>query len=204
LQSDYRTSDTAGLNSGSSGANIVKAVGAGIGSCSGVKNPGGQATFYAGAIAQAQAYLTANSLANVQNVIILLSDGDANAGSSEMGGSVTTWKATNECQQAVTQAGVDKGTDNPNTANMKTLIYSVSYGSGTSGCSTDSGGYTPCTTMSGIASTPTSQYFFSVPKSGGGGGTVCSGARSVTDLNQVFTDIAGDLTTSRLLPNSVF
>ena len=149
LQSDYRVSDTAGLNSGSSGSNIVKAVGAGVGTCSGVGTPGGQGTFYAGAIDEAQAYLTANSVANVQNIIILLSDGDATASSTQMGGSVTKYSATAECQQAVTSADNAKATANPDTAGLDTLIYSVSYGSETSGCTTgdtlhpvpDNGGY---------------------------------------------------------------
>jgi hypothetical protein len=33
---------------------------------------------------------------------------------------------------------------------------------------------------------------------------VCSGARSITTLSQVFTDIAGDLGSARVIPNSVF
>ena len=41
---------------------------------------GGQSTFFAGALFAAQAYLAANSRPNAQNVIILLSDGDANGG----------------------------------------------------------------------------------------------------------------------------
>ena len=82
LQSDYRTSDLASaLNGGTSGSNLVKAVGAGVGTCPGVTTPGGQGTFYAGAIAEAQSYLTSSGVArtNAQNVMILLSDGNAGA-----------------------------------------------------------------------------------------------------------------------------
>ena len=46
LQSDYRRSDTATtLNSGSSGSNLVKAVGAGVGTCSGVGTPAAKGPF---------------------------------------------------------------------------------------------------------------------------------------------------------------
>ena len=117
------------------------------------------------------------------------------------GRSVTSYSATAECQQAVTSATNAKGTANPHTASLKTLIYSVSYGSETSGCTTGDT-LTPCQTMADIASTPTSQYFFSVEQTVGGvTSTVCSGARADTTLNQVFTDIAADLTTSRRIPN---
>lgn len=203
FQSDYRTSDTiASLNSN---ANIVKAVGAGVGSCSGIQAPGGEGTFYAGAIDAAQAYLTANARANVQEVIILLSDGDATASSSQMGGSVTSYSSTAECTQAGSSATAAKNTSNPYTSGIKTIIYSVSYGSETSGCTSgESANYTtPCLTMENIASTPSATYFFSVPQIVDGvQSTVCSGARPDTSLNQVFTDIAGDLTTSRLIPNN--
>ena len=87
-----------------------------------------------------------------------------------------------------------------------TVIYSVSYGSETSGCTNgESSSYnTPCKTMAGISSLPLSQYFFSVPQSKSGQGTICSGAVPITQLNQVFTTIGGDLQSARLIPNTVF
>ena len=202
-QSDYRASDTATALSTSS--NVVKAVGGGASPCGmpGIKTPGGEGTFYAGAIDAAQAYITATSVtragvdpSTVQNIIIFLSDGNANATATQMGGSASSYPASNECAQAVTRAGVAKAAG--------TLIYSVSYGSENSGCPTDAGTYTPCYTMQHMASTPSAQYFFSVPKSGSGTNTVCPGARSITSLNQVFTAIGEDLTTSRLILNSTF
>ncbi len=203
FQSDYRTSDTIGsLNSNS---NIVKAVGAGVGTCSGVQAPGGEGTFYAGAIDAAQAYLTANARPNVQEVIILLSDGDATASSTQMGGSVTSYSSTAECTQAGASAATAKATSNPYTTSLKTLIYTVSYGSETTGCTSgEAAGYTtPCLTMQNIASSPSATYFFSVQQTvSGTTSTVCGGARPDTSLNQVFTSIAGDLTSSRLIPNN--
>jgi len=196
-QSDYRPSDTGGLSSGS---NLVNAVGGGSCGLPGIQTPGGEGTFYAGAIDAAQSYLTQTSVtrtgvksSDVQNIMIFLSDGNANATNTQMGGKASSYPSSNECKQAVTRAGVAKAAG--------TLIYSISYGSGTSGCSTDNPTMTPCQTMEQMASTPTAQYFFSVPN--GKGGTVCAGARSITNLNQVFTAIAGDLTTSRLVPNNI-
>ena len=86
FQYDYRTSDTAGLNTSS---NLYKTVGAGTGSC-GVPTPGGEGTFYAGAIYAARDYLYANHRTNVQDVMIILSDGNASASSTQLAGTVKT------------------------------------------------------------------------------------------------------------------
>jgi len=219
FQNNYRTSDTAALN-WSSG--LVDSVGAGTSNC-GVGTPGGVETFYAGAIVAAQQYLTANHASNIQDIVIFLSDGDAN--STHMGGSVNqtvsssniagmngnVFSSTAECTQAVNAANWAKGqTQSDGTS---TEIYSISYGSETSGCTSGEsvpaiGGNsanTPCATMAGISSTPLSKYFFSVPQTvNGTTSTVCSGAVPITQLSQVFTTIAGDLSGARLIPNAVF
>jgi Flp pilus assembly protein TadG len=208
---DYRTSDTSPLNTGS---NLFKSVGAGTNGC-GIATPGGEGTFYAGAIQAAQDYLTLYNTPGVQNVMIILSDGDAT--SSSLGGNVkqvdgpcasgtppcTTaglYSATNECTQAVQAAQYAQS--------QGTLIYSISYGSENSGCGSDvSGGgtyTTPCATMQGMSSLPLSQYFFSVPDAATSGGTVCPNAVPLTALNQVFTTIAGQLTVARLVPQNDF
>jgi hypothetical protein len=200
FQGNYRTSDNSPLNTNS---NIFKTIGAGTNNC-GVPTPGGEGTFYAGVIQAAQDYLKANSTPGVQNIMILLSDGDATATSTNMKGSVTqvygpqaggVYPATAECAQAVSAATYAK--------NAGTLIYSISYGSETSGC-TAGDTLTPCGTMQGIASLPLSQYFFSVPDKATAGGTVCANAVAITSLNQVFSTIAGDLTVSRLVPSGDF
>lgn len=205
FQGDYRSSDTAPLNTSS---NIFRAIGAGTNNC-GVTTPAVYYTFYAGAIQAAQDYLTANNTVGVQNVMILLSDGDAN--SPSLAGNVKqidgpsagfTYPATNECQQAVQAAQY---------AQLQgTLIYSISYGSETTGCSTDTAASsvkTPCATMQGISSTPLAQYFFSVPMNDPSNPTettVCANAVPLTALNQVFTTIAGQLTVARLVPTGDF
>jgi Putative Flp pilus-assembly TadE/G-like len=199
FQNNYRSSDSAALATVGGSSNLVNAAGAGISNC-GLATPGGEGTFYAGAIYAARDYLYANHTTNVQDIMIFLSDGDANATSTELGGSVRTdglplFTTTAECQQAVTAATSAKG------APYNIQIYSISYGSETTGCTTGDT-LTPCGTMAGIASSPLSQYFFSVPQTVNGvTSTVCSGARPDTALNQVFTDIAADLTAARLIPN---
>ena len=218
FQENYRTSDTAPLNTNS---NLFKSIGAGTNSC-GVTTPANFFTFYAGAMQAAQDYLTQTSTVGVQNVIIFLSDGDANSPASSMNGHVkqvngpcsvnaapcTTgiYPAKDECYQAVQAATAAQ--------NAKTLIYSISYGSEVTGCSSDqtsAGGSgtvtTPCQTMQGMSSLPLSQYFFSVPMNDSANPTqvtVCPNAVPLTALNQVFTTIAGQLTVSRLVPQGVF
>jgi len=155
FSSDYQTTDGAGLNPNS---HLVKASGypAGTGSNNGcLTNPGGAGTYYAGVIYAAQNALAAQKLANPlsNNVMIIMTDGDANATCSDMtapynvvytgsparvpsgcspgtgGNSYSYMSATDECQQAIlaawaaTQAG--------------TQVYTIGFASEASGCSTD-------------------------------------------------------------------
>jgi Flp pilus assembly protein TadG len=194
--SDYRTSDTAStLNSAS---DVVMAVG-GKSACPSMSDPGGAGTYYAGAIYAAQAALVAEQTAypKSQNVMILISDGDAGTTSADLPGASTTSgvypSTVNQCHQAITAAQA--------AATAGTKVYAVAYGAESSGCSSDSPAITPCQTMQDIASTP--QYFFSdYGQSGSGVDTTCiSAAQPTSNLNQIFTDIAGDLTVARLIPN---
>jgi len=132
----------------------------------------------------------------VQNVMIVLSDGDATASSTQMGGKATSYPATNECHQAITAS------TNAQAAGI--LVYSVAYGSESSGCSADSPAIAPCATMEGIASLPTAKYFFADNNQSGSGidKTCANAARPTSDLNQVFKDIVLDLTVARLIPNN--
>jgi hypothetical protein len=86
--SDYRSSDVA--NSLNTSSYLSMTLGAGTkngNNCSGMGDPGGDGTYYAGAIYAAQAALTgqynteggANALPIPQNIMIILSDGEANA-----------------------------------------------------------------------------------------------------------------------------
>jgi Flp pilus assembly protein TadG len=194
--SDYRTSDAAAsLNPGS---NLVAAAG-GKSGCNGLQAIGGAGTYYAQIIYTAQAYLVAEQLLNPnsQNVIVMLSDGDANATSAQMVGASTTsglYPSTlQECHQAITAAQAAAGAG--------TRIYSVAYGAEASGCSTDtSPAITPCQTMEGIASSPS--YFFSDYTATGGSSSCISASQPVTGLNNIFQVIATDLTEVKLIPNN--
>jgi hypothetical protein len=45
------------------------------------------------------------------------------------------------------------------------------------------------------------QNFFSDYTQGGTSGTCISSSQPTTNINQIFTDIAGDLSVARLIPN---
>lgn len=204
FSSDYRASDAAtSLNSSS---NLVAAVGGTTGTpC--LRVQGGFGTYYAQVIYTAQAYLAAEKVLypNSQNVMILLSDGDATAGcttslagiclTGDMPGASTnsgTYMSTiDECQQAITAAQA--------AAAAGTRVYSVAYGAEASGCAGDSPSITPCQTMQSIASS--SGYFFSDYNATGGTSSCISASQPVSSLSQIFQVIAGDLTVAKIIPN---
>jgi len=201
--SDYRTSDSS--TSLSSSSDLVEAVG-GKSGCTAMGGPGGEGTYYAGVIYAAQAALTAEATAHPgsQNVMILVSDGAATSSSSQMAtGTQSTTVATNggtypsyvnECAQAVTAATY--------ATNHGTTVYAVAYGSPSTGCTTDTGSYTsPCYTMSKIASSAATFYS---DDNQSGTTSNCPAGKSVSSLNNIFTQIAGNLTVARLIPNSIF
>jgi len=196
FSSDYRASDKATLLSSSS--NLVAAVG-GKSGCAGLQAIGGAGTYYAQVIYSAQAYLAAEQslYPTSQNVMILLSDGNANATSAQMpgaSGSSGVYPSTlQECHQAITAAQT--------AASAGTKVYAVAYGAEASGCTTDtSPPITPCQTMQGIASSPA--YFFSDYTATGGTSSCISASQPVTGLSQIFQVIASDLTEVKLLPNN--
>jgi Flp pilus assembly protein TadG len=214
--SDYRSSDVA--NSLNTSSYLSMTLGAGTkngNNCSGMGDPGGDGTYYAGAIYAAQAALTgqynteggANALPIPQNIMIILSDGEANANAAKMNSSSNAaWNtsgtypsAIDQCQQAVEAADFAKG--------QGTTVYTVAYGSESSGCTTDStnmtpinqAGITPCQVMSEMASGST--YFYSDYNQSGSSSTCQSPGTSVTSLNDIFTAIINDLLVVRLIPN---
>jgi Flp pilus assembly protein TadG len=201
--SDYRTSDTSALNGGNS--NLVKSVdwADGVGCTSsayGLQNPGGQNTFYAGVITEAQTDLSALSSprSTMQNAIIILSDGDAGAGSSNFTSASLSSQPTldqNECHAAISAAQTAAAT--ANSAGLKTWVYSVAYGSSTSSsssCSTDSPPISGCTTMTSMASDATKFY------SDGASGCVSTAHPTMTSLGSIFGNITNDFLTTRVLP----
>ncbi len=188
FDSDYRSSDTtSSLNTSS---DLVLAA-YGSSSCpEGVDVEGGEGTFYAGVITSAQSLLETEQSArpNSQNVMILLSDGDAGTSSRDL----TGYSSSQQCHQAITAA--------QDAADAGTRVYAVAYGAESSGCSTDTDpSITPCETMQQIASSP--EYFFSDYTATGGDNSCVSSARPTTNLDEIFAEIAGDLTVARLIPD---
>jgi len=189
FSTDYKTSPTATTLNASS--NLVKALGGGGTGCKGLQAIGGYGTYYARVIAAAQAALVAKN-PNGFNVIIFLSDGDANASSSN----VPSGQAANQCHEGITAAKAATAAG--------TVVYTAAYGAPTSGsCSTDTGAnaISACTAMQSMASTPST--FFSDTT-----GTTCTStitANSAKDLVTIFGGIASSVnsasTGARLLAN---
>jgi len=214
--SNYRSSDS----SSSLAANTALANATGSAGCSnGMQNPGGAGTYYAGVIYAAQDALTQmytsenGSTANPQpqNVMIILSDGEANSnnfntsasanGSGNPAFSTTSGtypSSLDQCQQAVEAAAHAKAAG--------TIVYTVAYGSESSGCTTDSSNsppinianITPCQVMSMMATS--SSYFYSDYNQSGSSST-CVASNSQTSLTDIFTAISKDFLTVRLIPN---
>jgi hypothetical protein len=164
---------TSGNKALSSTSGLVKAVG-GVSNCASLVAVGGLGTYFAGAIKAAQAAMPSNGN---QNVIIVVSDGDAS--STKMG----SLQSTQQCQQAVTEAR--------SATNAGTWVYSLAYGASTAGCSTDTAPkITPCATMQAIASKPS--MFFSDNT-----GSCSSTGANVINL---FSQVGNSLMSPRRLP----
>jgi Flp pilus assembly protein TadG len=188
---------SANTSSGSSGylnssgdangsSSLVQALGGG--SCGGLPAPGGLGTFYAQAIAQANAALaTMSSGQNPpgQNAIVLLSDGIATSSTTELGSKYSSLYGT-ECQAAINTAATAKSGG--------TTIYTVAYlgGEGVSAPQCGDGNDTlmACNTMESIATSQSD--FFSDTCTNAAGGSA--------KLNTIFTQIAYSLTKPRLIP----
>jgi hypothetical protein len=191
FSNDFKTSNTAtALNSAS---NLAKAVGA-VSTCAGLQAKGGYGTYYADVIADAQSYLTANGRSGAQKVIVFLSDGDANASSSNM----PSGKATNQCHEAITAAQA------ATTAGM--IVYTAAYGASTTlqtgSCSTDSQApsVSACSTLQKMA-TSTATFF---PLNQGGSTSTCtSSVNANSDAATAFASIGSAINTGASTPRLV-
>jgi hypothetical protein len=176
------------------GANIVKAAGNAPSTAPCFKPQGGVGSFLAEAIYSAQAAFPQTS--GTQNVLILLSDGEADTSADEMYCAPTkgvtcpskspAWLAhgSAQCDQAVAAAAAAKAAG--------TWVYSVAYGP--SGACKSGGTYTPCTEMEAIASDPT--RFFTTSSTCKLG----SSPNLVSSLPAAMLQIAYSLNKARLIP----
>jgi len=234
---NYKTSDTA--TSINAAAPIVIAAGAsGVSGCSGVQTPGGEGTYYAQVIYSAQAALAAQQAANPesQNAMIILTDGDATACASN---AYTSGGACNSKSEIVATEGTLNGTgtstsnkngyNNPTypsalgecgqavlaaqyAASTGTTVYTIGYGSPTSGsCATDKTYSASVTTAGGtwgpgkqacqaLAAMASSQVNFYSDDANGCQATAPSN-QALTKLTAIFRAITDNLSTPRLIPN---
>jgi hypothetical protein len=156
LSSDYRPS-VANTTLSATTSQLVEAVD--WGQCSGgtypggdyygLKDIGGQGSYLAGAITEAQHLLNVNAKTGVTNAIIVLSDGQLN--------NPKTFTDNNPCNSAVGAATQAKAAG--------TVMYAIAYGSNGTQCPDSNYSYTDLQTMQGIATS--SQTFFNQPTSGG-------------------------------------
>ncbi|HEY3796798.1 MAG TPA: pilus assembly protein TadG-related protein [Caulobacteraceae bacterium] len=194
LGNTFKTSSSG--QSLSTSSTVVRAIGAGKtaagGSCPGMSAPGGEGTYYAGAVNAAQTNLANNGRSGVQKIIILLSDGDANANS---GSQISSGLSNNQCTQAVTAAS--------NATSAGTEVYTIAYGADTStsgSCSTDHGSYSACSALKAMASSP--KYFFSDTQSGSSSCTSSVTGNTSSSLSTVWQNLAAQFTPPRLVPDT--
>jgi hypothetical protein len=155
LSSDYRPS-VANTTLNATTSNIVESVDWGQcpgssypgGNYYGLKVIGGQGSYLAGAITEAQHLLDQNARTGAQNVIIVESDGQLN--------DPKTFTDTNPCNSAVQAATQAKAAG--------TLIYTIAYGSNGTRCPDTNYSYTDVQTMQDIASN--SETFYDEPTTG--------------------------------------
>ncbi len=201
--SDYSSTNQQG-GSLSTSSGLTKAIST-SGNCKGMQTPGGDGTYYAGAIYAAQSSLIAAQNANPgsQNFMIILSDGDANAdsskitGSSKLSGNVYG-SPDDQCHQAI--AAAKYATDN------KTTVFTIAYGASSSGCSSDKSSFkiSPCSTLqqmsSGYNSGDTSHFYSDTTADQNKGQCPSPNTGS---LNSIFKSIAAQFSQSRLVPNGI-
>ncbi|HUO91418.1 MAG TPA: TadE/TadG family type IV pilus assembly protein [Rhizomicrobium sp.] len=204
LSNDFKTG--AGSQTLNSASDVVIAAdGGNCGGRGGITALGGVGTYYADAIAAAQSALESDGDTNSQKVIVLLSDGDANATAPNM----PPGKAVDQCQEAVAAARAATA--------QGTWVYALAYGApgttggqtGTRSCTTDTTNYpsvgmaglSACQSLENIASDPT-KFFSDGSAAGGGAKSQCIGsAGDVSDLIALFKNVSASLTQPRLLPN---
>jgi hypothetical protein len=142
--------------------------------------------------------------------MIILSDGDANASSGHMvnssgqniGHNGNTYPSLDDqCHQAISAAHY---------ASLSgTTVYTIAYGSPSSGCSTDTGGLaiSPCSELkqmsTGYVSDTNAPRFYSDSTASAAPGQCISSSNPNLNLNGIFGAIAAQLTKARLIPNNI-
>ncbi len=237
FKNNYKTTDAA-TTLNQAAPIVVAAGGSGQSNCTGIKAPGGEATYYAQVIYAAQTALTAQQASNPgsQNAIILLTDGDATACASNAN---TTNGACSSASNLVASEGTLNGTgthsSNPSgyqsyaypsalgecgqavlaaqaAANLGTTVYTIGYGTVTSGgclsdktysasVSTGGGswgpGKQPCQAIAAMASTTSNFY----SDDAHGCEATAPSNQNLTKLTAIFRAIVDNMGEPRLIPS---
>jgi hypothetical protein len=216
---------------------VIAAGDSGQSNCTGIEAPGGEGTYYAQVIYAAQAALLSQQSNNPgsQNAIILLTDGDATACASNAN---TAAGACNTKSQLVATQGTLNGTGTHTTnpsgyesptypsalgmcgqavlaaqaaATAGTTVYTIGYGSPTSGgCLSDAtysatvsaggGSWThgdqPCQAIAAMASSQVNFY----SDDGAGCEATAPSNQNLTKLTAIFRAIVDNMSSPRLIP----
>ncbi len=199
---NYLTTNQSG---GTVSATSALGIATGAGKCQGLETPGGDGTYYAGAIYAAGSALAAAQTLNPdsQNALIILSDGAANTTkmTATNGETLTTTgvypSLADQCQQGVTAAQTVSAMPN-------TKVYVVAYGASTGSgqCTTDPR-LTPCAALQQMATSP-STFYSDSGSSQNKGQCTSSANSSITSLDSIFVSIYNQFTVAKMIPNSVF
>jgi len=217
---------------------VIAAGDSGQSNCAGIQAPGGEATYYAQVLYAAQTALLTRQAANPgsQNAIILLTDGDATACASNAN---TTAGACDTKSELVASEGTLNGTgtktSNPTgyqsyaypsalgecgqavlaaqaAAKAGTTVYTIGYGSPTSGgCLSDKTysaslgvnggswgpGDQPCQALAAMASSAVNFY----SDDGQGCQATAPTNQNLTKLTAIFRAIVDNMSSPRLIPN---
>jgi len=216
-------------STGKAGGALNTSSGLGIASgantnCSGLQAPGGDGTYYAGAIYAAQASLVAAQANNPgsQNALIILTDGGANSSKISVTGTVEPAgyqysskspalavpypSSSDQCQQAIDAAKF--------ATSQGTTVYAISYGASNatgknSACSSDvsggpQAGISSCSTLQQMASSP-ADFYSDTNSTEATGQCTSSGEPDYTSISSIFSAIAtSNFTVARLVPNSYY
>ncbi|SEE51034.1 TadE/TadG family type IV pilus assembly protein [Bradyrhizobium erythrophlei] len=189
-------------------SSFIKTVGDGTSVTGCLQAPGGEGTFYGQVMSAAQAALQSQGSSTRQNVIILLSDGEANASSGmDSTYAATACSPTSVCSRHIAQQCNQAVVAAQNATTSGTWVYAIAYGAGGAGtgCPTYGSGssavydspngknasvWTPCTALQKIASDQA--RFYSTSSS-------CSSTNAYTDVATAFQQVGSTLTQPRLV-----
>jgi hypothetical protein len=166
--------------------------------CGGLATPGGDGTYLAGSIYQAQTTLMAEQAANpgTLNAMVILTDGASNT--TLMSGTLTKTgvypSLIDQCQQSVTAAQY--------ASSLGTTVYTVAYGASNQGnksqCTTDAT-LSPCTELQEMATTPAD--FYSDSTASQNKGQCTSASNPNLSLTGIFNQIKLKFTVPKLIQN---